>query len=61
MNIHDFTSQSVILFEVISGSNSFGLVIPTSHADLKAGNKEYDELLEKAIQALTCIRVELYQ
>lgn len=61
MTFQDLKSQNLILFEVISRSNSFGLAITTSDADLKAGNKEYDELLEMAIQALIRIRVELYQ
>lgn len=35
MTIHDLKSQNLILFEVISGSKSFGLNTPTSDTDIK--------------------------
>jgi uncharacterized protein len=35
MIIHDLKSQNLILFEVISGSKSFGLNTPTSDTDIK--------------------------
>eukprot|EP01137_Pigoraptor_chileana_P033430 Opistho-2@24253 len=35
MTIQDLKSQNLILFEVISGSKSFGLAIPTSDTDIK--------------------------
>ena len=35
MTIHDLKSQNLLLFEVISGSKSFGLDTPTSDTDIK--------------------------
>ncbi len=35
MTIQDLKSQNLILFEVISGSKSFGLNTPTSDTDIK--------------------------
>jgi predicted nucleotidyltransferase len=55
MTIKDLKSQNLILFEVISGSRSFGLAIPTSYTDLKASNKDYDKILDKVDGLLASI------